>query len=211
MLILLGAVFAHQTYVQTYNPHGPLIVATMSSGKSFTIATDPQTSPKTAAHVIDLVRRGFYDGQRVHRVESWVTQWGAPASKDQPLDIPTKQKDGSTKLELNPKVGDGGSGKDLSAFEEAPKVDFTRGIVGVASDGLQRPGDSQLFILKKDTLRLFRSYAVVGKVVAGMDVVDGIKRGDRIRSMKVVLVQSRSSGFRVRRSGRVRTAVAGAG
>jgi peptidylprolyl isomerase len=77
-------------------------------------------------------------------------------------------------------MGDGGSGHDVPF--EMSEVDYDRGVVGVASEGLQRGGDSQLFVLKKPAYRLYHSYAVVGKVTSGMDVVDGIKKGDRIRS-----------------------------
>lgn len=153
-----------------FNPHGPKIKFTMSSGKSFVIATAPEVSPKTVAHILKLVRSGFYDRQRIHRVESWVTQWGAPASRNEPL---------MQGKELNPHVGDGGSGGNIP-FESAPTVDYVRGVAGIASEGLQLGGDSQIFILKRDTLRLDLSYAVLGKVVQGMDVVDHIKFGDRI-------------------------------
>ena len=169
-------------YVQSYHPTGPVIVTTMENGGQFDITTDPATSPKTVAHILALVRSHFYDGQRIHRVEPWVTQWGAPQSKgNKPMMV--KGKDG--KMTLSDAVGDGGSGKDIEKFEMAPGVDFVRGIVGIASEGLQLPGDSQLFILKSDAMRLYRSYAVVGKVTRGMEVVDKIKLGDRIKSMKV--------------------------
>jgi len=171
-MVAIYILLATQTtpqWVAPYRPHGPKIVVEMQSGRSFVIETDPKGSPKTVSHILALVRRGFYNRQRVHRVESWVTQWGDPISK-KGLD--------------QPKIGDGGSGKDI-VFEERPDVDFTRGIVGVASEGLQRGGDSQLFVLKSDRLYLYRSYAVVGRVVRGMNVVDGIRKGDRIRSMRV--------------------------
>lgn len=154
----------------------------MQTGRSFVITTDPKSSPLTVAHILGLVKKGFYDGQRVHRVESWVTQWGAPASRNEPLDL----KDPKTgKMTLNERVGDGGSGKDIAKFEMS-EVDFYRGVVGIASNGLQLPGDSQLFVLKKHTQRLYHSYAAVGKVTEGMDVVDAIKRGDRFRSARVL-------------------------
>jgi cyclophilin family peptidyl-prolyl cis-trans isomerase len=182
-IALAAFAFAPQkaNYIQPYHPTGPVIVTTMEKGGSFEITTDPATSPKTVAHILALVKSGFYDKQKVHRVEFWVTQWGAPASKTQPMMV--KGKDG--KMTLNDKVGDGGSGKNIEDFEAAPSVDYLRGVVGIASEGLQLPGDSQLFILKKDAMRLYRSYAVVGKVTKGMDVVDKIKFGDRIKSMKM--------------------------
>lgn len=165
-----------------YRPTGPRIVFTMENGKSFVITTDPKSSPLTVAHILGLVKKGFYNGQRVHRVESWVTQWGAPASRREPLDVMDPK---TGKMTLNERIGDGGSGKDIAKFERS-EVDYYRGVVGIASNGLQLPGDSQLFVLKRDALRLYHSYAAVGKVTQGMDVVDGIKRGDRIRSARVL-------------------------
>lgn len=180
MTMIATLVFAVALQTPTFD--GPRIQFTMANGKSFVIATDPANSPKTVAHILALVKKHFYDRQRVHRVEYWVTQWGAPASRNQPMDV----KDPKTgKMVLNDAVGDGGSGKDISVFEPSP-WDYTRGMVGIASNGLQMPGDSQLFVLKKDTLRLYRSYAVVGKVIEGMSVVDAIKRGDRIRRAVVL-------------------------
>jgi len=167
---LIAVALVGQSAATDFQPTGPKIQVTMSTGRSFVITTDQKGSPKTVAHILSLVKSGFYDKQRVHRVESWVTQWGAPASKTK--DLTTEE------------VLGGGSGKQIP-FEES-KWDYHRGVVGVASTGLQVGGDSQLFILKRDTFRLYRSYAVVGKVTSGMDVVDGIKKGDRIRSMRVV-------------------------
>lgn len=153
-----------------YQPHGPKIEFVMASGKRFVITTDPVSSPKTVAQILDLTRRHFYDGLRVHRVENWVTQWGDPLSRHGSMN--------------DKKMGDGGSGKNVPF--EMSDVDWDRSLVGVASDGLQMGGDSQLFVLKKPAWRLFHSYAVVGKVTEGMDVVDGIKKGDRIRAAREI-------------------------
>ena len=167
---LVASSLVPQPWVLGYHPTGPKIKVAMSSGRSFVIQTDPKGSPKTVARILQLVRRGFYNGQRFHRVESWVVQWGDPISK---------------KGLNQPGIGEGGSGWRLP-FEERPDVDFSRGVVGVASDGLQNGGDSQLFILKTDRFYLYRSYAVVGKVVQGMNVVGTIEKGDRIRAMTVL-------------------------
>jgi peptidylprolyl isomerase len=180
MLLLIAALAIAPLSDGPYEPAGPRIRVTMSNASSFVIATDPKNSPKTVARILQLVRSGFYDRQRVHRVEDWVTQWGAPESKTLPFLVPGP--DGTETV--NPKIAGGGSGHQLPF--EMSDVDFTRGVVGVASVGLQVGGDSQLFVLKKDALRLYRSYAVVGKVVEGMDVVGTIERGNRIRSMAVL-------------------------
>lgn len=142
----------------------------MQGGAKFVITTDPKHSPKTVAHILNLVRAHFYDRQRVHRVEYWVTQWGDPLSRTKPMN--------------DPKMGDGDSGHRLPF--EMSDIDFGRGVVGVASDGLQNGGDSQLFVIKSDRWYLYHSYAVVGKVTKGLEVVDAIKKGDRITGARVI-------------------------
>jgi len=158
------------SWIPPYNPTGPQILVEVENRGSFVITTDPVNSTNTVDHILRLVRKGFYDGQSVHRVEYWVTQWGAPASRNQPLD--------------SEEVLGGGSGTQLPF--EMSDLDFVRGVVGVASTGLQVGGDSQLFVIKQDRLYLWRSYAVVGKVTKGMEVVDRIQRGDRITRMRVI-------------------------
>ncbi len=143
---------------QTYNPTGPKIQFTMSNGGSFVIATDPKTSPKTVAYILDLVKRKYYDGQRVHRVEWWVTQWGAGESKTEPMDV---IKDG--KKEPNDKVASGGWKKDIPVFEPGTNIDYVRGMVGIASTGHASSGRLQIFVLKQDATRLYGSYAVLGE------------------------------------------------
>ena len=164
-----------------YQPKGPRLEFVLESKATFVITTDPKLSPTTTEHVLALARKGFYDRQRFHRVEPWVTQWGAPQSRNQPLDILENGKSVP-----NPAVAGGGSGRSISIFEPGTNVDFYRGIVGVASTGLGVPGDSQLFILKRDAFRLYGSYAILGKVTAGMTAVAKIRRGDRILEVRVL-------------------------
>ncbi len=166
MLALLAAVLVPQAY----SPAGRVIEFKVEKRGSFQITTDPKSSPKTVEHILDLVKKGFYNKQRVHRVEPWVTQFGDPLSKTAPM--------------THPKMGDGGSGHDVPF--EMSEVDFTRGVCGIASTGLQVGGDSQIFIIKKDTMRLYHSYAAIGKVTKGMDVVDKIRKGDRIISARIL-------------------------
>ena len=47
-------------------PAGPVIVVETTKG-TFEFETYPVDAPKTVAHIVELVKRGFYDGQRVHR------------------------------------------------------------------------------------------------------------------------------------------------
>ena len=52
----------------------PIIVVETSKG-TFAFETYPEEAPKTVAHVVELVKQGFYDGQRIHRaVPGFVVQ-----------------------------------------------------------------------------------------------------------------------------------------
>jgi len=56
----------------------PVIVVETSKG-TFEFETYPVEAPKTVAHVVDLVKRRFYDGQRLHRaLPGFLVQWGDP-------------------------------------------------------------------------------------------------------------------------------------
>jgi hypothetical protein len=59
----------------------PVIVVETSRG-TFEVETYPDDAPRTVAHIVALVERGFYDGQRIHRaVPAFVVQWGDPRTR----------------------------------------------------------------------------------------------------------------------------------
>jgi len=63
----------------------PVIVVETARG-AFAFEMFPNEAPKTVAHVLQLVRKGFYDGQRFHRaLPGFVVQWGDPRSRDRAL------------------------------------------------------------------------------------------------------------------------------
>src|SRR5580704_7110136 len=60
----------------------PVIVVETTKG-TFAFETYPVEAPKTVAHIVELVKRGFYDGQRIHRsIPGFIVQWGDPRSRD---------------------------------------------------------------------------------------------------------------------------------
>jgi peptidyl-prolyl cis-trans isomerase B (cyclophilin B) len=158
---------------------GPKIVVTLNNNRKFVIQTDQKGSPKSVKYIGDLVKKDFYSGILVHRVESWVVQWGDPLTK---------------KGMNTPGIGTGGTGKTM-AFEGS-KISFKRGVVGIASTAAKAGGDCQIFVLTRDMPHLDGNYAVLGKVVQGMDVVDKMKIGDKVVSMKLASIPVRKTGPR---------------
>lgn len=109
--------------------------------------------PVTANSLAFLARRGFYDGLVFHRiVPGFVLQGGDPE-------------------------GSGRGGPGYQTVEVAPiETKYTRGVVAMAKAPNDPPGSagSQFFIVVGDDAGLPPDYAVLGKVVSGMDVADEI-------------------------------------
>ena len=131
------------------------------------IAMRPDLAPTHVARIKELVGQGFYDGVVFHRViEGFMAQTGCPHG-----------------------TGTGGSGKKLKAEFSGEK--HVRGTVSMARAQSPDSADSQFFICFADSPWLNGQYTVWGKVTAGMENVDKIKRGepvsnpDRIISAKL--------------------------
>ena len=132
------------------------------------IEMNPALAPGHVAHIKRLVSEGFYDGIVFHRViDGFMAQTGCPQG-----------------------TGTGGSGQKLKA--EFSKENHTRGTVSMARAQNPDSADSQFFICFNDAPWLNGQYTVWGKVTAGMENIDKIKRGepvanpDRIVSAKLV-------------------------
>jgi cyclophilin family peptidyl-prolyl cis-trans isomerase len=126
-------------------------------------------APKSVARVLELIKRNFYRGLRIHVAQPGLVQFGDPATRN---------------MENMGSWGHGGSGRRLG-FSEPGKRPFTRGIVGYAFPAGEGPeqADCQLFILKAANPAMNGRNAVVGRVTAGMDVVDKLRHADVIRNI----------------------------
>jgi cyclophilin family peptidyl-prolyl cis-trans isomerase len=152
---------------------GPVIVVETTKG-AFAFETYPTEAPKTVAHILQLVRKGFYDGQRFHRaIPGFVVQWGDPRSRD--LD---KQADWGRGAQAS-------SGAPIGTAEISKKHLQTKGAVAVAHDGDPSRADSQIYVTLADRPDLNGKYTVFGHIVAGNDVPERIQRGDLITRMYV--------------------------
>jgi cyclophilin family peptidyl-prolyl cis-trans isomerase len=120
----------------------------------------PELAPVTVGNFEKLVKAQFYDGLKFHRVEHWVIQGGDPKGN-----------------------GTGGPGWTIP-LEIAPDLKNERGSLAMARSSQPDSAGSQFYILKVDAPWLDGQYAVFGKVIEGMDVVDQIQIGDVMESVK---------------------------
>ncbi len=115
----------------------------------------PDLAPKHVERIKELTKVGFYDGIVFHRViPNFMAQTGDPTG-----------------------TGMGKSDKpNLKAeFTNEPHV---RGTLSMARSAAPDSANSQFFICLADASWLNRQYSVFGKVVSGMEFVDGIKKGN---------------------------------
>ena len=135
-------------------------VAMETSMGTITIELDADKAPQTVANFLAYVDKGFYDGTVFHRViPNFMIQGGGFSA-----DLQRKQTDSAIKNEA------------------ANGLKNLRGTIAMARTQVVDSATSQFFINHKDnpfldyrdsTVRGY-GYAVFGKVVEGMDVVDKI-------------------------------------
>jgi cyclophilin family peptidyl-prolyl cis-trans isomerase len=152
---------------------GPVVVVMTSAG-AFAFETFPDEAPKTVAHILELVRKGFYDGQRFHRATpGFVVQWGDPQTRN-----PEKSADWGR--------GDGASsGHPIGLSEMSRKRLNVKGAVGMAHMGDPSKADSQIYVTLDSRPDLNGRYTVFGRLIAGADVPGRIQKGDLITRMYV--------------------------
>jgi cyclophilin family peptidyl-prolyl cis-trans isomerase/HEAT repeat protein len=140
---------------------GRRVTAVVSTDKgAFTIELLPDDAPLNVDNFVELARRRFFDRVAFHRaVPNFVIQGGDPR-------------------------GDGNGGPGYQIRCEINEVPYERGAVGMALSG-KDTGGSQWFVTHSPQPHLDGGYTVFGRVVAGMDVVDRIARGDRILAVAV--------------------------
>ena len=115
----------------------------------------PDLAPKHVERIKKLTREGFYNGLKFHRViTGFMAQTGDPTG-----------------------AGSGGSNySDLPAeFSSEP---FERGTVGAARTAEPNTANSQFFICFRPRPALNGQYTVWGKVIAGMEHVDRVNKGE---------------------------------
>jgi peptidyl-prolyl cis-trans isomerase A (cyclophilin A) len=124
---------------------------------SFTVELDAARAPLSTANMLQYVREGHYHGTIFHRVVgNFVVQGGGH--------LP----DGSEKPVRNPVPNESGNG-----------LSNRRGTVAMARTGDAHSATSQFYVNLTDNLALDPSpsrwgYAVIGRVVEGMEIIDKI-------------------------------------
>ncbi|QIK97124.1 peptidylprolyl isomerase [Sphingomonas sp. HDW15A] len=127
----------------------------LSSGGTVVVQLRPDAAPNHVYRVQQLATSGFYNGLTFHRViPGFMAQGGDPQG-----------------------TGAGGSQlPDIAAeFNSLPHM---RGVISMARSESPDSANSQFFIVLAPTMRLDKKYTAFGRVISGMQYVDGIAPGE---------------------------------
>jgi peptidyl-prolyl cis-trans isomerase B (cyclophilin B) len=122
----------------------------------------PEHAPVTVNNFVFLARESFYDGTVFHRViNDFMIQGGDPTGS-----------------------GRGGPGyRFQDEFDNNP-LRHERGVISMANAGPATNG-SQFFITHGPQPHLDGRHTVFGKVIAGQDVVDAVRQGDKVQRITI--------------------------
>lgn len=140
---------------------GQALTALIETNKgNIEIELNERAAPTSVANFVNLSLRGFYDGLTFHRVENrFMVQGGDPLGN--------------------------GTGNPGYRFQGETNSRHNRpGIVSTANAGPGTDG-SQFFITHVPTPHLDGIHSVFGVVTSGMQVVNQIRRGDRILKITI--------------------------
>ena len=175
-------------------PAADLLVMDLAGGKRVVIQLAPKFAPVHVANIRAMARSGYWAKATIYRVvDNWVTQWGLgdgpfktpPGVVERP---PEEYQRSAAGLTLMP-MGSVDPYSAMAAYADGWPVamqvggtvnpTYCYGAVGVARDAAPDTGNgSELFaVIGSTARRLDRNYALVGRVVDGMDNLSALPRG----------------------------------
>ena len=152
-------------YTPEYQVVGDEVAVLDTSKGVVRVSLDGAGAPIHVANFCELAGSGFYDGLKFHRyVPGFVIQGGCPRGD-----------------------GTGGPGYKIKCETSAPRQYHDRGVLSMAHAG-KDTGGSQFFICcaRESTQHLDGRHTCFGRVVEGLDVIDDIRPGDLILSIRIV-------------------------
>lgn len=152
--VATGRDLAYYREVLAQTARRPLVELETERG-SLRLRLDCPEAPLTCLSFLKLATQGYFDGLTWHRVvPDFVVQGGDPR-------------------------GDGWGGPGYTLRDEINRLRYQRGAVGMALSGPDT-GGSQFFVTLSPQPHLDGGYTVFGRVVAGEEVLDELRQGDRI-------------------------------
>jgi peptidyl-prolyl cis-trans isomerase B (cyclophilin B) len=171
VLAIFGGGFAAFKYwrkrmsLKTFEPlaadAAPKVNIELENGGIIKLELYPDVAPNHCAALVDLIKKGYYDGLSFHRVVAgFVIQGGCPKGN-----------------------GSGGPGYNLKAeFNERPHL---TGTLAMARTPDPDSAGSQFYICLAPQPFLDRQYTVFGQTIEGIELVKEVRQGDKMVKVTV--------------------------
>ncbi len=180
LIALIGVVGFGYYKKATMEVKNPIATMEVENFGTIKIELYPDKAPESVANFIALANRGYYNGNKFHRI-----------IKDFMIQAGSKDGEGTTNATLAD-LKDGGEDEEYTikgefiANDVENDIKFEEGVIGVARadysqyssellDESYNSGSSQFFIMTKATSSLDGLYTPFGKVIEGLDVVHKIE------------------------------------
>jgi peptidyl-prolyl cis-trans isomerase B (cyclophilin B) len=170
-------------YTPEYQPTGAEIATFETNKGTIVVELYGKDAPVHVGNFVELVEKGFYDDTKFHRYEpGFVVQGGDPQTTELDSDAVVQAVQTG-----NPPLGTGGPGYVIKG-EFDPQVNPNKHVVGAL--GMARTNDpdsagSQFYFALQPLTMLDGQYTVFGVVTEGLDVMQDLRIGDTIKSIKI--------------------------
>ncbi len=169
-------------YTPEYQPNGNEVAVITTSKGTIKCKLAGADAPIHVGNFVELAQKGFYDNLKFHRyVPGFVIQGGCPNTRD--LD-----SDQVREAEGNPfaGLGTGGPGYTIKGeFATNPNNSHEDGALAMARSQDPNSAGSQFYLCLGPQHSLDSGYTVFGQTIEGKDVVDSLRVGDVIESVKI--------------------------
>lgn len=165
-------------YTPEYKPNGNEVAVIDTSKGTIRVQLKGDDAPIHVGNFVELADKGFYDGIKFHRyVPGFVIQGGDPNTRDASSEDVIAGKG---------PFGTGGPGYSIhEEFTTNPNNVHLDGTLAMARSQNPNSAGSQFYFCLGDQPFLDDGYTVFGQTIDGKDVIDQLRVGDVIESVRI--------------------------
>lgn len=174
--------FLEPLYTPTYTVVGDEVAVFTTSKGVIRVKLDGEGAPVHVANFCELAESGFYDDLKFHRYEpGFVIQGGCPNTRSMsPEDV------AAGKVGEDGMPGTGGPGYRIRhEYDTNPRNSHEDGALAMARAQHPDSAGSQFYFCLGPQHFLDKGYTVFGQTIEGKDVVDSLRAGDVIESIRI--------------------------
>ena len=168
-------------YTPEYKPTGEEIAVVETNKGTIKVQLAGKDAPIHVGNFVELANKGFYDGLKFHRyVPNFVIQGGCPNTRNLTAEqLAYGKYDG-------PQAGTGGPGYSIKEeYSTNLNNKHLDGTLAMARSQNPNSAGSQFYFCLGPQPFLDNDYTVFGQTIEGFDVIEMLRAGDDIISIKI--------------------------